>query len=286
MTIFRKHTFLVLLIGFCIPLIAFSKPSFYKWVDEEGVTHYSAEPPPSQSSEEIRLPDQPSATDTGKPSADGESLPATFWNPEITIIAPKTTGDARVVPISVKMKGVPANDHVAQLAISLPNNPNQHRQLLAADFSKFLDALELSIRARMSGSLGVVNVVATSKSGQIKKQAFRCTVKKGADFYVQESSSSGKQIARVETEFEAAGLVEIDGWLTHRMEPRRVGTTGHYVKDVEIRYRNELLAKMVWGDSVSRNPFLRLRFRDSSSELGKSQIKWRDTDGNEYQAAD
>lgn len=49
--------------------------AFYKWVDENGVTHFSESPPPTGHYEEMRSPSPAAETDTQQPSA--ESPPGT-----------------------------------------------------------------------------------------------------------------------------------------------------------------------------------------------------------------
>lgn len=54
-----------------IVAVATAGATIYKWVDEQGVTHYTATPPPRQKAKEIPIPTSPPAAspDAGQPAA-------------------------------------------------------------------------------------------------------------------------------------------------------------------------------------------------------------------------
>lgn len=55
----------------CLPLVALAQ--VYKWVDDKGVTHYDASPPPNAKSREIQVRDPTGGPGT-KPRAAGPSV--------------------------------------------------------------------------------------------------------------------------------------------------------------------------------------------------------------------
>ena len=188
------------------------------------------------------------------------------------------------MPIFVSLDNVPREDPVKELAITLHSNPADHQKLIVAKFTRFLDSLEVSTRARMSGKNGIIEVAVISQSGESKKQVFKCLIDHGAIFPSIDRTDGAKGKSILKTEITPDGKIEIDGKLSHPMVPDVLGHGGDYVNKVEIIYRDELIAQMDWGDAVSKNPFIRLKFRDLEKGLGEAKVIWRDTDGKMYQA--
>ncbi len=88
---------------------------FYRWVDEKGVTHYSASPPPGQKAQEIRIltpPPKASAEPARNPLA--VVKPAVGSRPSVAVIDDRNRllgswGTAPAAPVQISVVFAPLN---------------------------------------------------------------------------------------------------------------------------------------------------------------------------------
>ncbi len=78
-----KTQLAVCLLAASVTLVCFAGEKYYKWVDADGVTHYTLQEPADQAAETVQVSKSPStpattaaAKDTAKPAAADDSPPA------------------------------------------------------------------------------------------------------------------------------------------------------------------------------------------------------------------
>jgi hypothetical protein len=200
-----------------------------------------------------------------------------------------------VQPVNVTLINADEPDGLVDVRIDVISNPPGHQHALSASFAAPARVTHIGTRLRLTGKGGaVVQVVAHTRAGQEITATGKIQVDEGVDFSDESSLTKRLPMAygRVNgpigtTYARLKGLGEYDRQLSalayHPMLPRIGGHGPNRFESLQIQYRGTLLGQIEFGDAMSNDPYIDVRFVDQQSGSGPTRLQWKDNAGRTFE---
>lgn len=214
--------------------------------------------------------------------------------PKLKVTLPSKTGVARyyyVQPINVFLANMDASDGLIALTITVTTNPQEKQRVFSARFATLAHITAIGTRLRLAGKgEAMVNATAKTRSGKEITATGTIQVGEGVDFS-DEDSLTKRLPANVKGLEGPVGTARARIWkkgkyerqfsaiIYHPMLPQIGEQRPNRLERMDIRYRGSLLGQIEFGDAMSNDPYIDIRFTDEQPGSGPIRVQWKDSTG-------
>ncbi|MEJ2107682.1 MAG: thiosulfate oxidation carrier complex protein SoxZ [Acidiferrobacteraceae bacterium] len=228
----------------------------------------------------------------------GDSGP--IGTPKLTVTLPSKDGVSEyyyVQPVNIVLTNAGKTDGLATLRIDVATNPEHHQQVLVARFSPGFRIMGVGTRVRLAGTGHArVEVQAETRSGKKLAATGQIRLRQGVDFSDAHGLTKrllmnvqglkgpvGTARARLWAKGELAR--QFSATIHHPMLPAIGGNRANLLKSLTIPYRGTRLGQLEFGDAISNDPYVDIKFMDIEPGVGPVEVQWRDLEGRVYEPA-
>jgi hypothetical protein len=232
------------------------------------------------------------------PAAAGDSEHS--GTPKLTVTMPSRDGASEyyyVQPVNIALTNAGKTDGLATLRIDVVTNPEHHQQVLVARFASGFRIMAVGTRVRLAGTGHArVEVQAETRSGKQLVATGQIRLRQGVDFADAHGLTKrlpmnvhglngpvGTARSRLWAKGELAR--QFSATIHHPMLPAIGGHSANLLKSLDIPYRETRLGQIEFGDAISNDPYVDIKFMDSEPGVGPVEVQWRDAEGRVYQPA-
>ena len=214
--------------------------------------------------------------------------------PTLKVVLPSKSGISEyyyVQPVNVILTNIDESDGLVKLRVDVSSNPPAHQHVLSARFAASARVTAIGTRLRLEGEgEAVVKVIAQTHSGREITATGKIQLDEGVDF--SNESSLTKRLpglkgpigtARARLWGKGKYNRQFSAIVYHPMLPRIGGRGPNRLESLEIQYRGTLLGQIEFGDAMSNDPYIDVRFMDQQSGSGPIRVQWKDTAGKTFE---
>jgi len=202
-----------------------------------------------------------------------------------------------VQPVNIALTNAGKSDGLKKIRVTVVTNPQHHQQVLAAKFSTGFRIMAVSTRVRLAGKgHALVEVQAETRAGKKLTAMGQIRLRQGVDFSDAHSLTRrlgpiaqglkgpvGTARARLWAQGKLAR--QFSATISHPMLPAIGGHKADLLKSLNIPYRETRLGQVTFGDAISNDPYVDIKFMDSEPGIGPVEVQWRDLEGRVYEPA-
>lgn len=220
--------------------------------------------------------------------------------PKLKVTLPSKTGVSRyyyVQPVNIFLADMDASDGLIALTIAVSTNPREKQQVLSARFTTPAHVTAIGTRLRLAGKgQAVVNATAKTRSGREITATGIIQVDEGVDFS-DEGSLTKRLPVNVKGLQGPVGTARARVWkkgkyerqfsaiIYHPMLPQ-IGEQGpNRLERMEIKYRGATLGEIEFGNAMSNDPYIDIRFTEEQPGSGPIRVQWKDSTGEIFEPA-
>jgi hypothetical protein len=218
--------------------------------------------------------------------------------PKLKVTLPSKTGVSQyyyVQPVNVSLTNMDASDGLIALMIAVTTNPQEKQQVLSARFATLAHVTAIGTRLRLAGNgQAVVNAQVKTRSGKEITTTGKIQVDEGVDFS-DEVSLTKRLPVNVKGLQGPVGTARARIWkkgkyerqfsaiIYHPMLPQNGEQRPNRLERMDIQYRGSLFGEIEFGDAMSNDPYIDIRFTDQQPGSGPIRVQWKDSTGKIFE---
>jgi hypothetical protein len=202
-----------------------------------------------------------------------------------------------VQPVNVVLTNPGKEGGLIKLRVRVITNPQHHQQVMTAKFKSGFRVLSVGMHVRLAGSgHALVEAQAETRTGKHLTAMGQIALKQGVD--LSDAHSLTKRLpGKVEALKGPVGTARARLWskggmarqfsttIQHPMLPAIGEHKANLLASLNIPYRSTRLGQIQFGDAMSSDPYVDIKFMDSEPGVGPIGVQWRDQDGRVYEPA-